>query len=212
MSKIFEILKLSDKELHNLFKEIIIGANYITPSQFISDCWAEYEKRAKSKSADSSKNRNGQFLELLVQYILCKNDILPFYKQAKVAFVPNVNFDALIYTKEIGSIVLSIKTSFRERYKQADLEAMALKQVHRRSKTFLLTLSDEYLGINRKIEKGDVAGLEKAINCRNAEFDLFIEELKRYTFIEAGSVEIVIGNLLQQADNIKINGSETELE
>ena len=109
-----------------------------------------------------------------------------------------MNFDVLLYTKEIGSIVLSIKTSLRERYKQADLEAIALKQVHRRSKTFLLTLSDEYSSINKKIEKGDVAGLEKAINCRNDDFNLFIEELKKYTFIEAGSVEIVIGNLLKQ--------------
>ncbi len=198
MSEIFEILKLGDKELHNLFKEIINKATYTSPSQLISDCWAEYEKQSGNKSADSSKNRSGQFLELLVQYILCKNDILPFYKQAKVAFVPNVNFDALLYTKEIGSIVLSIKTSLRERYKQADLEAIALKQVHRRSKTFLLTLSDEYLSINKKIEKGDIAGLEKAINCHNSDFDLFIEELKKYTFIEAGSVEIVIGNLLKQ--------------
>jgi hypothetical protein len=198
MSEIFEILKLGDKELHNLFKEIVSKVNYTNPSQLISDCWAEYEKQSGGNSADSSKNRNGQFLELLVQYILCKNNILPFYKQAKVAFVPNVNFDALLYTKEIGSIVLSIKTSLRERYKQADLEAIALKQVHRRSKTFLLTLSDEYLSINKKIEKGDVAGLEKAINCHNSDFDLFIEELKKYTFIEAGSVEIVIGNLLKQ--------------
>ena len=117
MSEVFEILKLGDKELHNLFKEIVGKTKYAVPSQFIRDCWAEYEKQSSSESADSSKNRNGQFLELLVQYILCKNDILPFYKQAKVAFVPNVNFDALLYTKEIGSIVLSIKTSLRERYK-----------------------------------------------------------------------------------------------
>ncbi len=198
MSKIFEVLNLGDKPLHILFKEIVSGANYTTPSQLINDCWSEYEKRAENKSTDSSKNRNGQFLELLVQYILCKNDILPFYKQAKVAFVPNVNFDALLYTKEIGSIVLSIKTSLRERYKQADLEAMALKQVHRRSKTFLLTLSEEYLSINKKIAKGDVAGLEKAINCRNTDFDSFIEELKQYTIVEAGSIEIVTGNLIKQ--------------
>ena len=97
MNKIFEILNLADKQLHNLFKDIIINVNYTTPRGLIGDCWAEYEKRAENTSVDSSKNRNGQFLELLVQYILCKNDILPFYKQAKVAFVPNVNFDILLY-------------------------------------------------------------------------------------------------------------------
>jgi len=65
------------------------------------------------------------------------------------------------------------------------------------SRTLLLTLSDEYLSINKKIEKGDVTGLEKAINCRNSDFDLFIEELKKYTFIESGSIEIIIGNLVK---------------
>ena len=196
MNKIFEILNLTDKQLHNLFKDIVVNVNYTTPSGLISDCWAKYEKLAENTSIDSSKNRNGQFLELLIQYILCKNDILPFYKQAKVAFVPNVNFDILLYTKEIGVIVLSIKTSLRERYKQADLEAIALRQVHRRSKTFLLTLSSEHLSINKKIEKGDVAGLERAINCHTDDFDSFIEELRQYNFAEAGSVEIVSGNLI----------------
>lgn len=54
------------------------------------------------------------FFELLIQYILYQNNLLPFYRQAKVIFVPNVNFDILLYTKEIGPLCLSIKTSLRE--------------------------------------------------------------------------------------------------
>jgi hypothetical protein len=194
MKEIFNILKLDDRELHLLFKEIVASAIWNKPSEFVSYCWAEYKRKGDA----SNKNNNGQFLELLIQFILCKNQILPFYKQAKVAFVPNVNFDILIYTKEIGSIVLSIKTSLRERYKQADLEAIALKRVHRRSRTFLLTLDDEYLCINEKIKNGDIVGLQKAINCHNLEFDALIIELKQYAFIEAGSVEIVVGNLVDK--------------
>jgi hypothetical protein len=38
----------------------------------------------------------------------------------------------------------------------------------------LLTLSDEYLSINKKIEQGDVAGLEKALNCFGDDFDLLM--------------------------------------
>jgi len=38
---------------------------------------------------------------------------------------------------------LTIKTSLRERYKQADLEGLALKQVYRKSKTYLITLSGQ---------------------------------------------------------------------
>lgn len=113
----------------------------------------------------------------------------------------NVNLlseqSVLIYTKETGIIVLSIKTSLRERYKQADLEAIVLKQVHRRARTFLLTF-DEHDGINEKIRKGDVIGLERAINCCSPEFDGLIKELKQYSLIEAGRVEVVVGNLVNK--------------
>ena len=61
----------------------------------------------------------------------------------KLLLFPNINYDILLYSKVSGPICLSAKTSFRERYKQADLEAMALKNVHRISKSYLLTLSDE---------------------------------------------------------------------
>jgi hypothetical protein len=197
MSRVFELLKLGDKELHGLFKEIVSKVDYVTPNKLVWDCWNQYKEQAEWKSENSTKIRDGQFLELLVQYILCKNDIVPFYEQAKVAFVPNVKFDVLLYTKEIGPIVLSIKTSLRERYKQADLEAIALKQVHRRSKTFLLTLTEEYSKINKKIEKGDIGGLEQAIDCRKDDFNPFMEGLKKYTFIEAGSLEVVTGDLIK---------------
>lgn len=196
MNKIFELLELKDKELHNIFRNTVTDISCQIPHLFIGECWIKYEKLAGVRSSDSSKNRNGEFLELLIQYVLCMHNILPFYKQAKVAFVPNVKFDILLYTKEMGVIILSIKTSLRERYKQADLEAMALKQVHRRAKSFLLTLSNECININEKIEKGEVAGLERTINCRDSNFSSFIEELKQYTFIEAGNVEVIIGKLV----------------
>ena len=48
MNKIFEILNLADKQLHNLFKDIIANVTYTTPSGLISNCWAEYEKRAEN--------------------------------------------------------------------------------------------------------------------------------------------------------------------
>lgn len=98
MNEIFDFLKLKDNDLHSIFREIVSSATQGTPSEFISYCWTEYEKKGRGKSVDSSRNRNGQFLELLVQFVLCKNEILPFYSQARAAFVPNVNFDILIRT------------------------------------------------------------------------------------------------------------------
>jgi hypothetical protein len=202
MNKIFELLELKDKELHNIFMSTVTDISCQIPHLFIGECWLKYEKQAGNRSSDSSKNRNGEFLELLIQYVLCMHNILPFYKQARVAFVPNVKFDILLYTEEIGVLILSIKTSLRERYKQADLEAIALKQVHRRSKSFLLTLSNkECVNINKKIDKGEVAGLEQIINCFDNNFSSFIDKLKQYTFIEAGNVKVIIGKLVSENKN-----------
>jgi hypothetical protein len=76
---------------------------------------------------------------------------------AEVQFVPNAKFDLMFYTHEIGPILLSAKTSLRERYKQADLEAMALRAVYRRSKTFLVTLNEqEARNVQAKIHSGDI--------------------------------------------------------
>ena len=77
-------------------------------------------------------------------------------------FVPNINFDFLLYSREYGPVVLSAKTSLRERYKQADLEGMMLRQVHRNAKTYLITLnSDEAKSVNSKISNGQVLGIEE---------------------------------------------------
>jgi hypothetical protein len=200
MQDIFHLLDLSNKPLHECFKSIA-AKRYVhkKPNELVSDFWKEYQNIKNPDFDSARKNMNGQFLELLIQYILCVNNILPFYKQARVAFVPNVTFDILLYTREIGAIVLSIKTSLRERYKQADLEAIALKQVHRRSRTFLLTVSEEYIGINKKIEAGEVTGLEKAINCLSTDLNNLITELKKYTFIESGVIQIVSGRKVKSS-------------
>jgi hypothetical protein len=105
---------------------------------------------------------------------------------AEVQFVPNAKFDLLLYSEEFGPIVISAKTSLRERYKQADLESLALRAVYRRSRSFLVTLhSHEAGGVQKKIEKGDVTNLEKVVIANEPGFDALIAELKALTFIPA---------------------------
>jgi len=98
---------------------------------------------------------------------------------AKVAFVPNVIFDIMFYTRECGPICWSIKTSLRERYKQADLESIALKYVHRKSLSYLITLNEsEASSVKEKIRNGDVIGLNDVLVATSTEFDLLVSELK----------------------------------
>ncbi|MBD3842908.1 MAG: hypothetical protein IE909_13705 [Campylobacterales bacterium] len=159
----------------------------IKPSIFINDILHKY-KNLNVKD----NNTNGKVFEYILASVLINENLLPFYMQAKVAFVPNVDYDILLYCKEKGPIVLSAKTSLRERYKQADLEAVALKYVHRKAESFLVTADlNESKNIQNKVITGEVIGINKVVYALSEEFDDLINYLRQHQFSEAGSVEIV---------------------
>jgi hypothetical protein len=117
---------------------------------------------------------------------------LPIFLSSKVAFVPNISYDLMLYSTDRGPICLSAKTSFRERYKQADLEAIALKYVHRRSLCYLLTLTEKDANdVNKKQIIGDIIGLDKAIYVLSNEFNDLINELKKFNLIESPNINII---------------------
>lgn len=159
------------------------------PSDFISTLWEKYEP--------NNVSLNGLVFEGLIATCLYRHAIKPVYVQSKLAFIPNVNFDFVVYTKEHGPIVLSAKTSLRERYKQADLEGMMLKQVHRRSKSFLITMNnDEAASVSKKIENGEVLGLDKVIHAASEKFDDLISELSGYKIIKPPPVAVITSTRL----------------
>lgn len=134
---------------------------------------------------------------MIIYTLLYREGIKPFYTQAKVTYVPNIVYDAILYNQS-QPVSLSLKTSLRERYKQADLEAVALKYVHRRSKCYLLTISpEEAASANEKIKKGDIIGLDAVIDCTTSQIDDLIADLKNVTFEEAESKPAVTGNIIK---------------
>lgn len=170
--------------------------DYSSPSDYVRRYWAEYEN-----SGERNASINGNIFELIIATLFIRENLLPLYLQAKVAFVPNVLYDALLYSPEFGPISLSMKTSLRERYKQADLEAIALKYVHRRAKSFLLTIDERNSrNVNFKIKNGDVIGLDQSIDCKSSQLDELISELRQHELSEAGSVEIIQSSLKITSD------------
>ena len=162
--------------------------NTMKPSEYVKFCWKQYE----NSEIERNNALNGTIFEIIIATLFVKENIVPLHLQAQVAFVPNVNFDAILYTNETGPIGLSLKTSLRERYKQADLEAIALKYVHRKAENYLLTMDiNEANSVSDKIKNGDVLGLNQAILATSEEFDDFINKLKKRTFISPGSIEII---------------------
>ncbi len=188
-SKVFE-------ELFHDFMEI----EYDSPSDYISKLWIIY---ISNTIFPINNNLNGKIFEYILATLLIRERILPIYMQAKVAFVPNVDFDLMFYTKERGPICLSAKTSLRERYKQADLESIALKYVHRKALSFLITLSDEANSIKKKIKTGDVIGLDDAVIASSLEFDILILKLKEYELIEPPTVKVIESTHIVTREKVK---------
>jgi hypothetical protein len=169
---------------------------YEKPSEYIKICWDRY-----LTYTDKNNNLNGKIFEYILATLCVREGLLPLYLSAKVAFVPNVLFDILFYCAERGPICWSVKTSLRERYKQADLESTALKYVHRKSLSYLITLeAKEAKSVKEKIRLGDVIdlddviGLDDVIVATNAEFDELVQDLKKYKLAEPPTVTVITSN------------------
>jgi len=181
----------------NLFSDFM-QIDYEHPSNYIKILWDKYIEQG-----NTNNNLNGKIFEYILATLLIRENILPLYMQAKVAFVPNVDFDLMVYTKERGPICLSAKTSLRERYKQADLESIALKYVHRKSLSYLVTLTDEAKNVKDKIKTGDVIGLDDAVIATSSSFDNLIAKLKSYELEKPPTVKVIQSSQRVTVEKVK---------
>lgn len=155
-----------------------------TSSSFLQGFWNRYPQ--------GQPVVNGNVFEHLISVLLYRQNIRPLYQQVSIAFVPNVIFDLAIFTEEFGPVILSIKTSLRERYKQVDLEGTVLRNVHRRAKTFLITADKgEADAVNVKIDSHDVQGIEKVIYAFGRDMDDLVFKLLDLNMEEPGIANIM---------------------
>jgi hypothetical protein len=172
---------------------------YKYPTDYVTTYWNAFKNHK-----ESNNNLNGKIFEYILATLFVREGLLPLYLSAKVAFVPNVIYDLMFYTAERGPICISAKTSLRERYKQADLEAIALKYVHRKALSFLVTLEEnEARSVKAKIKSGDVIGLDNVVVATSAEFNDLIKELKTFQFSEPPTVKVIESNQIITADKVK---------
>ncbi len=184
----------SSTVFESLFEKDFLHIDYSSPKDYIGQYWDAYQKTEETNNA-----LNGNVFELIINTLLYRENLLPFYTQAKIAFVPNIEYDTVLYTPS-QPIALSLKTSLRERYKQADLEAIALKYVHRQAKCYLLTLNSEEANDNKaKIKNGDIIGLDKIIDCNSDDINILINELHsiQNELSISSKIDIIEGNLIQ---------------
>lgn len=166
------------------FYSDIMDIDLALPSEFMRLLWERYPGGASSL--------NGKVFEGLLGTTLYRYGIHPLYVEAVLSFVPNVEFDFVAYSRKYGPIILSAKTSLRERYKQADLEGMMVRQVHRKAKSFLITLDISAARlVNKKISNGQVLGLDDVIVAIDTKFDELIKVLQTYDYYEPEKIEVL---------------------
>jgi len=194
------IVKNRRTKSHNIFishiaEDFTSVDPMLKPSEYVHFCWERYKeyKRVNPYSNTNAENSmNGSIFELIIRSELYRQSMCPMYIEAQVAFVPNVKFDVLLYTSGQFPIGISLKTSLRERYKQADLEAMALKYVHRKAKNYLVLLDDNEAKIAKKrVEDGEMLGIDQVIVATSDDFDVLIENLEEMDFIKAQTIDII---------------------
>ena len=202
MLKELGIIVGTDTKAGNAFEKLFpnfMDVKYSTPSEYVKIYWNEYQKLV-----DTNSNLNGKVFEYILATLCIRENILPLYLSAKVAFVPNVIYDLMFYTAERGPICWSVKTSLRERYKQADLESIALKYVHRKALSYLITLDErEARGVKEKIKTGDVIGLDNVIVATEPEFDQLVVDLKTFQFEEPPTVKVIESSQVVTIEKVK---------
>ena len=102
--------------------------------------------------AISDNSSRGSAFEFLIAFTLLRESISPFYYQVAFNNIAWAEYDLLIYTKEIGPIVFSCKTSLRERWKQAEFEAQLLRRDYPNSRSFLVTMDPKETSVASKIK------------------------------------------------------------
>lgn len=158
-------------------------SEYRRPHEFVGEAYGFY-----SENYESNNSVNGKVFEWLICEVLVRERVTPFYFQARFERVPNVDFDIVLYHRK-SPVVFSCKTSLRERYKQADLEGMALRQVYRNAESYLITLDHKLvLPTMEKIEEGDIAGINECVYSNGAEFTNLVGRVAKRTFSEADAV------------------------
>jgi hypothetical protein len=173
---------------------------YDQPSDYVNMYWGKFNEISKNYD----RSIKGKIFELILSTLFVREGLLPMYLQANVAFVPNVNYDCLFYCDEFGPISISMKTSLRERYKQADLEAIALKYVHRKSKCYLLTMNkEEANSAASKIKSGSIIGLDEIVVCSTSQIDDLISKIKKIELKEAGNVDVISSDLIITEKNTR---------
>ena len=169
---------------------------FMKASEFMRAAWAQYEcyridlAQREGKRLDDYGSLNGSVFQALIEQGLVAQGVRPIYCQAQMAFISVAVYDIIIYTEARGPVNLSLKTTIRERWKQADLEGAALKNVHKRAKVYVVNNSPD----ETKVRRGDLQnciGIDEYVLACTSELDDLIEQIRQWKPCPAPTMPLI---------------------
>lgn len=146
------------------------GYSYKDAYDFFDHSWGLYENYKIVFKAKNGKvinnNINGQAFEFIFGLILDHEKIIIDSYDESIPNIPLVKPD-FILKKNSKNIFISLKVSFRERWKQADWECIKYKNYYRNAKCYLLTNHEkECTSLKKKLPLIDVDNIYYA-GCKD---------------------------------------------
>ncbi len=195
------------KEVNENYKKLFVNINASKSLNYIIDVFpnpfALKSKKDSNLITDlmekietkfcPDKSVRGKIFEYLFMLVLLRKNISPFFYQAKMTYVPNVIFDFILFQGNVP-IAISLKTSARERYKQVELEALVLKQVHKNAKCiFLLYNYEDVRSLEVKKRNFEISYIDEIISSQTSSFDKLIKKLINHSYTSPERVDVVKG-------------------
>lgn len=109
---------------------------------------------------------NGDIFEGLFKAALIGSGFNHLLTSVEYKVLPYSKIDIVIYTKRAGPIMLSLKSSLRERWKQSDLEFGTIKRINPSAYCALATIDTSGCAMPRRLHShGKLLGLNQVVDC-----------------------------------------------
>ena len=150
---------------------------YSKPQDFVKNFWIPFEERRKTKKLNNSVS--GYAFEIIMLWLFDREGIQISSKSTVlhgVNEVYDVKPDLVVDVGKNKKIIISLKTSLRERWKQADWEAMHIKKELDAECIIISNNKKELDDVRRKLKD---LHLDEAVFASSDELDRFFIRTKK---------------------------------
>lgn len=124
---------------------------------------------------------NGDIFEGLFCAALLGSGFRNLLTSAEYKILPYSKIDIVICTREGGPVMLSLKSSLRERWKQSDLEFGMIKQIRPKAFCALVSMDTDGCAQPRRLLEGHkLLGLDQVVDCNfNSQVKLLFQTISK---------------------------------